>query len=82
MERVHQEAAEEAAAMSVGINIPFDLSGPSALRLSRQQTSMPFFEVRSSFEEVPQERLAPHVSLRADRSESSSAPRLSQLAFR
>lgn len=81
MERVHQEAAEEAAAMSVGINIPFDLSGPSALRLSRQQTSMPFFEVRSSFEEVPQERLA-HVSLRADRSESSSAPRLSQLAFR
>lgn len=46
MQRVHQEAAEEAAAMVIGINVPFDLSGPSAAMVTRQQTSMPFDEVR------------------------------------
>lgn len=44
MDRVHREAAEAAAAMSIGLNIPFDLSGPSAAHMSRQHTSMPLFE--------------------------------------
>lgn len=45
MDRVHREAAEEAAAMTIGINVPFDLSAPSPAHLARQHTSVAFFEV-------------------------------------